>query len=300
MTVLQGALLGIVQGVAEFLPISSSGHLRLVQHFFALDDIPLLFDVVLHVATLAAVILYFRKIIIRLFVVLFRWIFHKNEIENSYDVSIVIAPDEKTLELAPSDKVGRKTILYIILTTIVTGILGIASSKLIPDLSLKFVSAGFLVTACLLIISSFISRKHDILDSAEMQDNLFQVQDRGITWKQALIIGIAQGFGTLPGVSRSGSTIAGARLCGVSRKVAGDYSFLASIPAILGAFVLELRHLDEMSGAIGFLPMIAGCVCAFVFGYIALAIFMRIIRKGHLEWFAAYLIPLGIAGLIFL
>ncbi len=108
-----------------------------------------------------------------------------------------------------------------------------------------------------------------------------------------------QGIGTLPGISRSGSTIAASLLCGVDRSVAGDYSFIISIPAILGAFVLELKDLGEVSETIGAAPIIAGCAAAFAVGYISLTLLMKMIRKGKLQWFAAYLIPLGILGMIF-
>ena len=108
-----------------------------------------------------------------------------------------------------------------------------------------------------------------------------------------------QGIGTFPGISRSGSTIAGALFGGLDRAAAGEYSFIVSIPAILGAFVLELKDLDKVGTSIGAAPVIAGCAAAFAWGYISLTALMKIIKKGRLEWFAAYLIPLGIAGLIF-
>ena len=125
-------------------------------------------------------------------------------------------------------------------------------------------------------------------------------ENKGISVLQAAVIGLMQGVGTLPGISRSGSTIAGAQFCGVERAAAGEYSFLVSIFAILGAFVLELKDLGELSSSVSAGTVIAGCVTAFVFGYFALACLMKLIKKGKLEWFAAYLIPVGILGLIFL
>ena len=104
----------------------------------------------------------------------------------------------------------------------------------------------------------------------------------------------------MPGVSRSGSTISGAMFSGLDRKIAGDYSFIISIPAILGAFILEVKDLDEVSGSIGLAPIMVGCTAAFIVGYLSLALLMKMIRKGKLQWFAAYLIPLGILGMIFL
>ena len=117
---------------------------------------------------------------------------------------------------------------------------------------------------------------------------------------QSIVIGIMQGFGTLPGISRSGSTIAGSLFSKLDRKTAGDYSFIVSIPAILGAFLLEVKDLGEVSSSIGALPVIAGCIAAFVVGYLSLTFLMKLIRKGKLAWFAAYLIPVAILGIILL
>ena len=286
MTIFQGILLGALQGVAEFLPISSSGHLAVAQNLLGFDDVPLLFDVFLHIATLASVCIYFRKKIARLFVILGRWITRKPAEKN--------APLENDDVLCGNDYAGRKTIIAIIITTAITGILGIITSKLIPELSIKFTCAGFLVTSALLIVSALLEKKQNKITDNNASDS------KSITIKQSVVIGIMQGIGTLPGISRSGSTISGALFSKLDRKAAGDYSFIVSIPAILGAFILELKDLDEMTGAIGAAPIIAGCAAAFAVGYISLCFLMKLLRKGHLQWFAAYLIPAGILGLIFL
>lgn len=284
MTVLQGFLLGILQGVAEFLPISSSGHLALAQSLFGLEDVPLLYDIFLHMATLLAVTIYFWPKIWALLKCFGRWITKKQKSDNQVQIS------ENDL-LCPTDKIGQKTIIAIILTTAITGAFGIFTSKLIPDLSIKFVCGGFLVTSALLIISSIMEKRQFAKGPNEFT---------GISIKQSIIIGIMQGFGTLPGISRSGSTIAGALFGGVNRSLAGEFSFIVSIPAILGAFVLELKDLGQMSSSIGAAPIIAGCISSFAVGYFSLSVLMKIIKKGKLQWFAAYLIPAGILGLIFL
>ena len=284
MTVIQGILLGILQGIAEFLPISSSGHLAVVQKLFSLEEVPLLFDIMLHLATLLAVVLYFRKKIWTLLCVFGRLIARR--------------PAPKTVNeddlLCGTEARGRMTILAVIITTVVTGAIGVFTSKLIPDMPVKVTCAGFIVTAILLVFSSIIERRNSgaVKNSAEKND--------GIKWYQAIVIGVMQGFGTLPGISRSGSTIAGSQLCGVNRAAAGEYSFIVSIPAILGAFLLELKDFAEVGSTVGAAPVIAGCAAAFAWGYISLAVLMKIIRKGKLEWFACYLIPAGILGLLFL
>lgn len=284
MTVLQGFLLGILQGVAEFLPISSSGHLALAQSLFGLEDVPLLYDIFLHMATLLAVTIYFWPKIWALLKCFGRWITKKQKSDNQVQIS------ENDL-LCPTDKIGQKTIIAIILTTAITGAFGIFTSKLIPDLGVKFVCGGFLVTSALLIISSIMEKRQFAKGPNEFT---------GISIKQSIIIGIMQGFGTLPGISRSGSTIAGALFGGVNRSLAGEFSFIVSIPAILGAFILELKDLGQMSSSIGAAPIIAGCISSFAVGYFSLSVLMKIIKKGKLQWFAAYLIPAGILGLIFL
>lgn len=284
MSIFQAIILGVLQGIAEFLPISSSGHLAVAQRLFGLSDVPLLFDVMLHLATLAAVILYFRRKIARLFVILFRWVAGK-ENEGAQN-SPRTAPEADLL--TGTDELGRKTILAVIFATLVTGAIGIVTSKLIPGLPLKVTCLGFLVTAGLLIFSAKFEKRKAAQGKEE----------KGISILQALFIGFMQGVGTLPGISRSGSTIAGAQLTGVNRAAAGEFSFIVSIPAILGAFVLEAKDLGEVGSQIGALPVFCGCLAAFAWGYLSLSFLMKLIRKGKLEWFACYLLPLGIAGLI--
>ncbi len=271
MTVIQSILLGILQGVAEFLPISSSGHLAVAQRLFALEDVPLLFDVLLHVATLVAVVLFFRRKIGNLFCVLGRWLCRKSTAE---------------------DAGGLRMIAALLLGTAVTGVFGLVLSDIIPDIPLKVVSAGFIVTAVLLFLSGWLSRRR----AAGNNDT---ETDGKVTPVQGILIGFAQGLGVLPGISRSGSTIAGALLCGVDRTTAGEFSFLLSIPAILGAFLLEIKDVAEVGSSVGVVPLVAGCVAAFISGFAALTGLMKIIKKGRLEWFAVYLVPLGILGLIF-
>ena len=287
MSVIQGILLGILQGIAEFLPISSSGHLAVAQNLFGLDDIPLLFDVFLHLATLAAVCLYFWRKIWELLKCFGRWISRSPKVkENSKDYDVV---------LAQKDLANRKIIIAIILSTIVTGVMGIITSKLIPNLSIKVTCCGFIITSLFLILSSVIEKR-----SSKISQNSDDKKNPSVSKVQALIIGFMQGIGTLPGISRSGSTIAGALFCKVDRSLAGEYSFIISIPAILGAFVLELKDLSEVSSTIGAAPVIAGCAAAFAAGYISLTLLMKMIKKGKLQYFALYLIPLAILGLIFL
>lgn len=280
MTILQSIFLGILQGIAEFLPISSSGHLAIVQALFGLDEVPLLFDVFLHLATLFAVCIFFWKQIWALLCVFGRWITRK-------------ATDD--------DKPALITILALVLGTCVTGVFGIVLQKLLPEMPTKVICGGFLVTAALLIVSSRVKFSgHRIKSDGQQESTDSAINTGNVSVKQGLFLGFAQGIGVLPGISRSGITISAGLFAGLDRKTAGEFSFLLSIPAILGAFVLELKDLGEVSTQVGILPLIIGCLCAFVAGFAALKFLMAIIKKGKLEWFAVYLIPVGIAGILFL
>lgn len=276
MTIFQGIILGLLQGVAEFLPISSSGHLAVVQRLFDLQDIPLLFDVFLHLATLLAVIIFFWKKIWYLLCVFCRWITRRSKQEDSS---------------------AHSTIIAFLIGTGVTGVFGILLSDFISDISIKIICCGFIITAFLLLLSAWIEKKYFANKTSQSSEqNSENIYVKPI---QGLFIGLAQGFGVFPGISRSGSTIAGALLCGVNRKTAGEFSFLLSIPAILGAFLLEVKDIGQIGSSVGIAPIVAGCVAAFISGFVALFFLMKIICKGKLEWFSLYLIPLGILGIIF-
>ncbi len=296
MSIFEGILLGVLQGIAEFLPISSSGHLQVAQSLLHLDDVPLLFDVFLHLATLLAVVLYFRKKIWILLCAFGRLITGRKAPLKVKGLD----GTERTLESEAAVKVEknwRMYILAVILATVITGAIGVVTSKLIGDLSVKFVCAGFICTALLLIASALVEKKRA---SNVVNSDVVPVNEKSPSWWQSLVIGFAQGIGTLPGISRSGSTIAGSLFCGINREAAGEFSFIVSIPAILGAFILELKDLGEVSSTVGIEALLAGCAAAFASGYIALTLLMKIIKSGKLEWFACYLIPVGILGIIFL
>ena len=297
MTILQSILLGFLQGVAEFLPISSSGHLQLAQSLFGLEDVPLLFDVFLHLATLLAVCIYFWPKIWALLKCFGRWVARKERPGETIDSNDV---------LCGTDQAGRKTLIAVIIATIITGAIGVVTSKLIPDMPNKVICGGFIVTSALLITSALLEKRQEKKAQASAKETIASSSQTentaatGVSVKQSLLIGLMQGFGTLPGISRSGSTIAGALFGGVKRSAAGEFSFIVSIPAILGAFVLELKDLGEVSSSIGAGAVIAGCITAAVTGYLSLMMLIKIIRKVKLQWFAAYLIPVGILGMILL
>jgi len=264
MTIVQSVILGALQGIAEFLPISSSGHLIIMREFMELEGVPLLFDVLLHVSTLAVVIIIFRNRV---------W-----GIIRSFGRLAGGKKDE-------SDRENLKLLLLIILATVFTVIIGLGISYLEMETRPRVVSSLFIVTGLLLVATRFTrgNRGYDQL---------------GI--RHGIITGIAQGLGVFPGISRSGITISAALYSGINREKAGEFSFLISIPAILGAFILELRDMGTLVESVSPLNLSIGIAVSFFVGYFSLLLLLRLIRGGKLFYFAFYLIPLGVFTLIYL
>lgn len=258
MTVLQSILLGAIQGVAEFLPISSSGHLALAAYFFGQSEVPLLFDVLLHVATLLAVLIVFRSPILELFAVLGRFVLRKSR---------------------EGDQDGLRMILAVLIGTAVTGVIGFALKDLVANLAPLWISVCMVLTGIILLVSGRYQPNKTVSVPTPLQ---------------GLIVGLAQGVGVIPGISRSGSTIAASLFSGLDRKKAGEFSFLLSIPAILAAFMLELKDADNLAGNVALLPLVAGMATAFAVGFFSLKFLLGLINRGRLGWFAAYLIPAGL------
>jgi undecaprenyl-diphosphatase len=269
MTTLQALLLGLFQGIAEFLPISSSGHLLVIQKLMGLSDVPLLFDVILHLGTLLSIIVVFRRRIGGILAAIWRWIVNPGE--------------RKTVaETHPGDPENLALVLPAIVATAVTGVIGYLIQKYLPVESPRVVCGLFLVTAALLIVSSRINGGRGY-------------KELGIA--RGALVGLFQGIGVFPGISRSGITISGGLATGLNRETAGEFAFLLAIPAILGAFVLELKDASALGASVGAFPLALGFVTAFAAGIVALSLLMPIVRKGKLAWFAVYLIPAGVLGL---
>ncbi len=263
MTYLNAVILGAVQGLAEFLPVSSSGHLAVLQNFMDLGEIPLLFDILLHIATLGVVFIVFWDRIWRIIKSLIRRITGKSEDE---------------------DRENIRLFLVILLATVFTGVLGLVIEKFDVGRNVKAVFILFIVTGIILILS----RKREGKET---------YGTAGV--KHGIITGLAQGIGVLPGISRSGITISAALFSGMNREQAGEFSFLLSIPAILGALVLQLKDAGSLFGSVSAGVVVSGMISAFVVGLVSLKLLIKLVKKGNLYYFSFYLIPLGIAGLIF-
>ncbi|TVQ26350.1 MAG: undecaprenyl-diphosphate phosphatase [Spirochaetaceae bacterium] len=261
MDLWQSIALGILQGISEFIPISSSGHLVVGRAIMGIGEIPLLYDVILHIATLIVVIVFFRARIHRMLRAVFRWLSRQSTVEDGQDLRLS---------------------LLVIIATAITVVIGLAIRQLDLHLYPRLVAGAFLFTAALLIASHFLGGKVDYST---------------IGSKHALIVGTMQGISVIPGVSRSGSTIFAALASGISREKAGEFSFLLSIPAILGALVLEMRHFGDLGMVVSPASLALGFLASLVFGFLSLSLLVRLIRGGKLWLFSLYLIPLGIWGL---
>ena len=268
MNIFNAIILGVLQGLTEFLPVSSSGHLVLMQKIFGITAPALFFDIMLHVGTLLAV-----------FAVLWR------------DIWDILR------------KIIQPLTGYLIIATIPAVIIALAFGDIIEHAfeSGKFLGVCFLVTTALLVTAEFLSRRAGASGDLKSGDKM--------NWLDALVIGIMQAVAIAPGISRSGATISGALSRKLNRDFAARFSFLLSIPAILGAAVLQVKDLvrDYASPAtqaaqsgesIGAAAIIAGTVCAAVVGFFAMKLMLKVIREKSLYGFALYTAVLGILVII--
>ena len=252
LTILEAIILGIVQGITEWLPVSSSGHLVLLQHLFGLEQ-PVVYDIVLHLGSLVVVLAVFRKEIM--------------------DLSLgVLRREEKELRYAG----------YLAIATIPIGLVGVFLNDLVKELfsDVRTVGVSLLFTALLLHLSQYPEKK-----------------DKKITLKSAIGIGIMQGIAILPGVSRSGSTISAGLMQGVEREEAARFSFLMFIPAILGATLVEGRHIREIADP---MALGVGTLASVIVGFLTLNFLLRIVKTGNFSRFKWYCLTVGLLILVFL
>jgi undecaprenyl-diphosphatase len=277
-------ILGLVQGLTEFLPISSSGHLAIGQQIISGSeniDQDILLNILLHFATLLVVLIYYRKDIATIVKVTLSYIcsFRSQHSHNSVE-------NEK--KNARENPLARKMLPLIVVGSIPTGILGVVLkfSNRIEDMfsSLSLIGVSLLVTGTLLYLSDKFSPSHVKKD---------------ISYVDALIIGTIQGIAILPGISRSGSTISIGILRGIERRTAATFSFLLSIPAILGAVALEAKDISTLADTPQFIPYLLGMLVAFGSGYIAIAALIRVVMKRKLSWFSVYCWAIGGMTLIY-
>ncbi len=268
MDIIQAIILGIVQGLTEFLPVSSSAHLVFMTDILGLPQ-NVAFDTVLHFGTLVAVVGYFWRDIL--------------EVISSFISSLLDifrGKFKEGLEETPFKKLSW----LLIVGTIPAGIMGILLEKQFEALFNSVLYVGFF-----LIITGFL-----LWGAERVKPGEKEVKD--ISFKNALVIGIAQGIAIAPGISRSGATIAAGLFSGLNRELAAKFSFLLSIPAILGAALVQTKDITsfDISAAVIF----AGFISAAIFGYLAIKLLLKIIKERTLMIFAYYCWIVGIVAII--
>lgn len=257
MSILEAIILGLVQGLTEFLPVSSTGHLVLLQGIFGIEGDVVLFDVMLHFATLMAVAIFFFKDILNIF------------------------------------KPPFKTLKYLVIATLPAVVVMLFFKKYIDVLfDGTYLSFGFLITAILLFSTEIIIKKDLIKSSDTLKKSTDTIITDNIGVKNSLIMGIAQSIAVIPGISRSGSTICSGILCGADKKSVAKFSFLMSMPIIFGSSVVSMFDIGQAS--IGIMPILFGMVSAFLTAFLAIKIMLKIIQKSNYKWFALYLLIISV------
>jgi undecaprenyl-diphosphatase len=252
MDIFQAVLLGVLQGITEWLPVSSSGHLAVVQHLFGLD-VPVLVDIMLHMGTVLAVVAVFRRDILAIFKALAR------------------------MDIRSEN--GRLALL-IIAALLPTAAIGFAFKNIFEAFfyNMTAIGIGFLITGCFLFVCERWPRK------------------KSVGLKEALLIGTAQGIAIAPGISRSGATIGAGLLAGVDKEKAARFSFLLSVPAIMGAALFDFNGIELASADV--LNVFVGVAAAAIVGIFAIKFLLDVIRQQRFRWFAVYCWIMGAAVLL--
>ena len=273
MTFLEAVLLGILQGLTEFLPISSSGHLVLAQEFFGLKEHLVFFDVMLHLGTLFSVIMVYRHALGKLVKV------GLSTLANGQFYRDPITTVNASVDLM--------FIWLILLGSIPTGIIALFFKSDLESFfgDVQLVSIMLIITGVILQLPRL--RKHKTEDSNTTSEKIK-------AW-HAPLIGMAQGGAITPGISRSGTTISLALFLGIPAKTAAEYSFLLSIPAIFGAVVLKIRDVEEIT--IPYHILGSGMLASFIVGYIALRFLLTVLNRGKFSLFSYYCVVLGLISL---
>ncbi len=262
MTLIESIILGLVQGLSEFLPISSSGHLAILQHFFGIEgESVLAFAVLFHLGTLISLVAVYYRIIWELILELL--------------ATLKDVVTGKGLQINKNET--RKLGVMIVVATIPTGLMGVFFNDFFTGLYNSVPVIGFclILTGCFLWLAERMGKKEKKIREMKFTDALF--------------VGLCQGIAILPGISRSGATIVGSLFSGLNRELAVRFAFLISIPAILGAVVLEApaafaEGLDEQM----IFSVIAGVAMAAISGYIAIKTMIRVVSNKKLYIFSFY------------
>jgi len=276
MAILKSAVLGIIQGLTEFFPVSSSGHLVIFPYFFKWEQPSLFFAVILHLGTLLSLLILLYRDAVKIIKSFFKGLFIKK-----------FRKDE-----------DFKMALFIIIAIIPAAVAGYLVNDVIENLFSKPVYAAFflLLTAAVLVTFEFFGRRN------EKRHFAVRNEEKNINYFIAFITGIGQAVAIMPGISRSGLTISSSRIFGIKREKAIRFSFLISIPVIFGSFILEfvdfLKTRETAVSDISVIPLIVGFIAAFVSGLFAIKFLMKISAKRNLNFFAIYCIILSLVFFI--
>jgi undecaprenyl-diphosphatase len=292
MNLLQSLILGALQGITEFLPISSDGHLVLAEIFLKLKtELLKSFDVTVHMGTFLAILIYFWKDVWQLLKTFFGLFIGKSKWANPY----------------------TKLIAYIVVGTIPAVIAGVFFGDWIDE---KFRNLKAVATLMIIMgtayyaAEAFYSKYYSSTFKGVIEKAINKIKDffkceegaaeiAGLNFRKAIIIGIAQSLALLPGVSRSGSTIAAGLFQGIERSQAARFSFLLGLPAILGAGIFTfIKNSDTLTHDISAFSLIIGFITSFIFGLFSIAILMKLLKKYSLNGFAVYLVVIGGAILL--
>jgi len=263
---LDAVFLGIIQGLTEFLPVSSSGHLAILQNLLGYDRPELLFDVALHLGTLLSVCIYFRSDLLNMFQ------------EASEFVTGIFGGEAGLKDI--KSRPAAHLMMMVLIGTIPTGLIGIMFRSQLEGLfaSVTMTGIALIFTGSFLLISRYIGESEKNTDM--------------VTLFSAICVGTAQGIAIIPGISRSGITIICGLLCGLSRDLSARFSFILSIPAIIAAMLLQL-YSEKLTWTV-LLPLLVGFVSSALIGLMALRILMNMVRKGKLFFFSPYCWALGL------
>ena len=309
----EAILLGLLQGLTEFLPVSSSGHLQIGKELLGIDTSgDLVFEVVVHAATVLSTIVVFRKQIWELL----KSLFVKDGLFRS------IAHPSKFND-------GTDYVLKILLSMIPVFIVGMFFKDAVEGLfgsSIYVVAGALLVTAALLLLSDNAGKilgcccrrrkcaeadavsckgtepaktADKCAEATEAVETVGKGRRNGISYWQAFVVGLGQAIAVIPGLSRSGTTIATGLLCGVKRDVVAQFSFLMVLIPILGEAFLEIVGGDMASSTVGALPLVLGFISAFVAGLFACKVMIALVKKTKLGWFALYCAVVAVLIFIF-
>lgn len=284
MSLFQSIIMGLIQGLTEFLPVSSSGHLAILKELFHIQEPGMFFDVLLHMGTLSAVFVVYYKDIWKLIVEFFC-------ILGDVGKNIAIwfgnrRYEDKEPYIRVIHNSYRKFVMLIIVSTIPTGVIGFAAKDLVEMAGQLLIVPGI----CLILTAVLLFIADRIPDGGKLPKN--------VTYTNAFMVGIAQGIATLPGLSRSGTTITACLLSGYSRKFAVKYSFIMSIPAILGAMLLEVKDVNFSLLTGGEIRnYIIGTIVAAVVGYVCIKTMLVIVRRKKFTAFSIYCLIVGLASI---